>query len=284
MAASVGSNGAPLINSASSSSSSSSLLATSAKRKATPPSKKPVQKSRNKSATAVDDSLGDNNFDGDKEAVYRIDAHTAVNIPDHRLLNSAATTDAIIQDIAGALPALAVHHPDIAKLIATARAVEKNSGPPVLPVILRDPQTWASSDAIIDQLWLRAIFRESRLPADAAPAWFNLDSAHLVKPYGTFKAPLIILCSYPTLDEHSTIHPRYATSNDMSNMCIFSLHARLGFHCVSAATPACYSCTLFPDEYQTNSGGEMYGYHVRDCGHLGLQQHSVLSHGKIRDH
>jgi hypothetical protein len=52
----------------------------------------------------------------------------------------------------------------------------------------------------------------------------------LVKPFGSMKAPLVVVSSYRTNAATSTLHRQYATVNDLSNIYIFYLYSKLNFH------------------------------------------------------
>jgi hypothetical protein len=57
-----------------------------------------------------------------------------------------------------------------------------------------------------------------------------MDKCLLVKLFGSSGAPILILSSYPTKSERSTVHMNYSTVNDTSDICVFDLYAKLGLH------------------------------------------------------
>ena len=87
---------------------------------------------------------------------------------------------------------------------------------------------------------------------DHIPAGLSTDQASLVKPFGSFNAPLLVLSSYPTLDKKSSVHLKYATTNDLSNQCMLTLYMKLGFHKLGIRNSAMLHADVFPRRLDRN--------------------------------
>jgi len=69
---------------------------------------------------------------------------------------------------------------------------------------------------------------------------------YLVKPFGSLKDPLMMISSYPTADEKSTVHLEYATVNDLSNIGMSQLYVKAGYHDVQTRKTGMLHMVIFP--------------------------------------
>jgi len=52
----------------------------------------------------------------------------------------------------------------------------------------------------------------------------------LVKPIGSFTDTLLLISSCPTASEEGSVHNHYGTVDDISNVCMWMLYAKFGYH------------------------------------------------------
>ncbi|KAJ4365555.1 hypothetical protein N0V83_008174 [Neocucurbitaria cava] len=102
----------------------------------------------------------------------------------------------------------------------------------------------------MDEAWNAAvnIEQELRLPSLSTGLSMEakVDGLYQVKPFGSLDAPLLVLSSYPTKDPSITAHLEYGIVNDMSNLCIFSMYAKLGFHKANDRSSSMLHLDFFP--------------------------------------
>lgn len=100
----------------------------------------------------------------------------------------------------------------------------------------------------MDLLWNEAVAVEQRLFDNSieVPAGLSTQPEYLVKPFGLFSHPLMIISSYPTVDENSSVHLRYGTVNDLSNTSMARLYAKTGYHKVQERKVGMFHIDIFP--------------------------------------
>lgn len=84
----------------------------------------------------------------------------------------------------------------------------------------------------MDAFWQEAVDGEARVSQNLLdlPDGLDMRPDWLVKPFGDFTDPLLVLSSYPTADPRSSVHLSYGMTNDLSNRSMAWLYAKLGFH------------------------------------------------------
>jgi hypothetical protein len=130
--------------------------------------------------------------------------------------------------IEGALPALASEK--MQRLYDTIPAHLAKSPPFQIPVLSRDPTTWPLVSPDMDSLWQHAVDGERALELASTPDWLNMDEHSLCKFNGHLEDTLLFVSSYPTAAPSASVHNRYGTVDDLSNLCMFLLYAKFGFH------------------------------------------------------
>jgi hypothetical protein len=73
-----------------------------------------------------------------------------------------------------------------------------------------------------------------------------MDESLLVNPFGSFHAKLLVFSSYPTKAPRSTVHMRYSTVDDLSNLCMSTLYNKLGFGQVNLRESDMFHVDVFP--------------------------------------
>jgi hypothetical protein len=146
------------------------------------------------------------------------------SIPDCRLFNPRATAADVLQNVRSLIPALFDAQPDIAALISRTR--NSKTSKPIFPVYEENPTTWPSGHPDTDVWWDEKVRGEPILRPTSTPHWLDMDESKLDKPCGSFKTKLFVLSSYPT--DHTTMHQRYGTFNDLSNVCMSTLYNKAG--------------------------------------------------------
>ena len=74
------------------------------------------------------------------------------------------------------------------------------------------------------------MLRERMLDLPELQPGLTMEEEFLVKLFGSFHDPLLVLSSYPPKDPKSTVHLSYGTTNDLSNISMFFLYTKLGFN------------------------------------------------------
>jgi hypothetical protein len=82
----------------------------------------------------------------------------------------------------------------------------------------------------MDAAWIEAVEGEKMLDHPDLPSGFEMPDDYLVRPFGSFEDPLLVLSSYPTAKPGSSVQINYGMVNDISNQCKFMLYAKLGYH------------------------------------------------------
>ncbi len=83
----------------------------------------------------------------------------------------------------------------------------------------------------MDTFWLEAVRGERDVSLGTTfPQGLTIEEELLVKPFGSFEDLLLVISSYPTKDPLRTVHHRYGMMNDLSNICMWTIYAKLGFH------------------------------------------------------
>ncbi len=174
--------------------------------------------------------FNDNDYDQGEYGAILASFVTNVPISDKRLFNLYTTSSTVIKDVSIHCPRLAPSNPDVAAVL-TAIKPELQTAPPLqLPQLERDPATWPATNDDMDAFWLEAVRGERDVSLGTTfPQGLIIEEELLVKPFGSFKDLLLFISSYPTKDSLSTVHHRYGMMNDLSNICMWRIYAKLGF-------------------------------------------------------
>lgn len=140
------------------------------------------------------------------------------------------TSDEVIEEIAQYYPEITPRNPLVANFLKDVAIAVANVPPLQLPLIERVPTTWASIGEEMDQLWAAKVEGEREIDIGVLPINADVEEHLLVKPFGSFSDPLVVLSSFPPNLESSTVHKNYATVNDQSNNATSVLRTRLGFN------------------------------------------------------
>jgi hypothetical protein len=168
-----------------------------------------------------------------------IDEEQAVNescmrldVDDAHLFSTTLSNREVRKLVGRIAPALATTDPQMAHFTARVKERIKRAAPPLFPTIEANPHDWASTNATMDDLWRQAVAGEQRLFATdmAVPEGLSTEPEHLVKPFGSLTDELLVISSYPTADPASSVHLKFATTNDLSNWSMARLYAKLGYH------------------------------------------------------
>ena len=76
--------------------------------------------------------------------------------------------------------------------------------------------------------------------------------AHAVKPTGSLRDTLLIVSSYPTAKEDSTVYRSYSTTLDISNESMFMLYAKLGHNVSLIRNHSALHLDVFPRRVDRN--------------------------------
>jgi hypothetical protein len=170
-----------------------------------------------------------------------------------RLFNADATADDVLEDVTMLFPSLVMSQPHVRSIRARIRELPRQ--PPHFPDNTRHPLTRSSVHPIIDHHWAEMVENEPAIKDP--PTGLDMRESLLVKPFGSMEAPLTFLSSYPTKHPGSTVHMDDATVNDLSNICMFYLYTKLGFHRVNLRASSMLHLDLFPrrlDRVKMGSG------------------------------
>jgi len=87
-----------------------------------------------------------------------------------------------------------------------------------------------TTEPAIDDLFSEYAKKERKLNLPNVLSGLDMRPNTLVEPAGSTKSLLLIVSSYPTLNVHSSIHIKYGSVNDILNMSMFTLYAKLGLY------------------------------------------------------
>ena len=177
----------------------------------------------------IDDDADIHHADDDdmREAQY------SLNIPlrDKDLFNIDVTSNEVTSMVEKVLPALSSRK--MKNFYRTIAGHLEKSPPFRISARSRHPTTWSLVNPDFDLLWKHAVDGERALDlgdASLLPKWLNMSEDGLVKPVGSFTETLLLISSYPTASDEGSVHNRYGTVDDMSNVCMWMLYAKFGFH------------------------------------------------------
>ncbi|KAI4627515.1 uncharacterized protein J4E87_004079 [Alternaria ethzedia] len=185
--------------------------------------------SQSDDADQTDDDADIHHADDDdmKETQYSLE------IPprDQDLFNVDVTAAEVTSMVEKVLPALSSRK--MKNFYRTIAGHLEKSPPFRIPARSRHPTTWSLVNPDFDLLWKHSADGERALDLgdpDLLPRWLNKSEDGLVKPIGSFTDTLLLISSYPTASEEGSVHNRYGTVDDMSNVCMWMLYAKFGFH------------------------------------------------------
>ncbi|KAI4664852.1 uncharacterized protein J4E79_003150 [Alternaria viburni] len=149
------------------------------------------------------------------------EAQYSLNIPlrDKDLFNIDVTSNEVTSMVEKVLPALSSRK--MKNFYRTIAGHLEKSPPFRIPARSRHPTTWSLVNPDFDLLWKHAVDGERALDlgdASLLPKWLNMSEDGLVKPVGSFTDTLPLISSYPTASDEGSVHNRYGTVDDMSNV------------------------------------------------------------------
>ncbi|EFQ88061.1 hypothetical protein PTT_16223, partial [Pyrenophora teres f. teres 0-1] len=144
------------------------------------------------------------------------------------LLDHLASPEKMIQDIEQILPEISPNRPEIKEFIE--RLSKLPFTPHYTPVKEKHPSDWSFVSLEIESWWDDAINQEPR-PTNT-PEWIPAAASARVKPVGSLQGKLMVVTCYPPI---SSIHPRFATVDDLSCESISDLYTKLGYHTQQSA-------------------------------------------------
>jgi hypothetical protein len=162
-----------------------------------------------------------------------------------KLFDTTTSRKEVMDQIASILPRLATTTAMMKQFINTVKEHVTQAPPYVIPSREQRPRTWASTDQAMDDLWRKAVEEEARLAVPEVDG-LDMDVKYLVKPAGSLSSTLMVLGSYPTMDPHSTVLLEYSTTDDLSNVSMFMLYAKLGLHKANVQKSGVLHVDLFP--------------------------------------
>ncbi|KAF2033370.1 hypothetical protein EK21DRAFT_86472 [Setomelanomma holmii] len=143
-------------------------------------------------------------------------------------------------------PRLDLRRPEMRDFRDLVKQGVQKAPPLVLPALEHYPTYWPSTDPDMDELWDAAVKREQELDLGPLPNGLRLEGESLVKPFNTFQDPLMVMGSYPTKDPSSSVHLSFGMVNDVSNISMFMLYAKLGFHTLGVHRTGMLHTDVFP--------------------------------------
>ncbi|KAI4655854.1 hypothetical protein J4E93_000570 [Alternaria ventricosa] len=157
----------------------------------------------------------------------------SLNIPlrDKDLFNIDVTSTEVTSMVGKVLPALSSRK--MKNFYRTIAGHLEKSPPFRIPARSRHPTTCSLVNPDFDLLWKHSVDGERALDLgdpSLLPKWLNMSEDGLVKPIDSFTDTLLLISSYPTASEEGSVHNRYGTVDDMSNVCMWMLYAKSGYH------------------------------------------------------
>ncbi|KAI4627516.1 uncharacterized protein J4E87_004080 [Alternaria ethzedia] len=141
----------------------------------------------------------------------------------------------------------------VQEFLATVYDHACTSPPFVIPRRERDPSTWPLTYPDMDFAWGQAVEGEHAIELpDTMDNWIDMSESNLVKPTGSLRDTLLIVSSYPTAKEDSTVRRSYGTTLDISNESMFMLYAKLGHNVSSIRNHGALHLDVFPRRVDRN--------------------------------
>ncbi|KAI4700965.1 hypothetical protein J4E81_003929 [Alternaria sp. BMP 2799] len=216
------------------------------------PARTPRQQSNTLTTTEVYDE-GENDFSINVHAnlmeddeISSADEDIAANITqgcaisDNDLLDDLSPTDieALVQRL---LPGICQQ--DVQDFLA--QIPTHHSPPFAIPRHERETKSWPSTYEESDLLWEEGAKAERaiKLPVGTnMPKWLDMAEDQL----GSIQDSLVVVSSYPTAKDGSTVHASYGTTMDLSNQCMNMLYSKLGLHLKSVRPTGALHVDVFP--------------------------------------
>ncbi|KAI4922049.1 hypothetical protein J4E90_000477 [Alternaria incomplexa] len=105
----------------------------------------------------------------------------------------------------------------------------------------------------MDYAWGQAVEGEHAIELpETMDNWIDMSEGNLVKPTGSLLDTLLIVSSYPTAKEDSTVHRSYGTTLDISNESMFMIYTKLGHHVSSIRDHGALHLDVFPRRVNRN--------------------------------
>ncbi|KAI4697886.1 uncharacterized protein J4E84_001020 [Alternaria hordeiaustralica] len=185
--------------------------------------------SQSEDADQTDDDADIHHADDDdmKETQYSLE----IPLRDQDLFNVDVTAAEVTSIVEKVLPALSSRK--MKNFYRTIAGHLEKSPPFRIPARSRHPTTWSLVNPDFDLLWKHSVDGERALDLGdprVLPRWLNMSEDGLVKPIGSFTNTLLLISSYPTALEEGSVHNRYSTVDDMSNVCMWMLYTKFGYH------------------------------------------------------
>ncbi|KAI4927598.1 hypothetical protein J4E85_006110 [Alternaria conjuncta] len=162
-----------------------------------------------------------------KETQYSLE----IPLRDQDLFNVDVTAAEVTSMVEKVLPALSSRN--MKQFYRTIAGHLEKSPSFSIPARSRHPTTWSLVNPDFDLLWKHSVDGERALDLGGPsllPRWLNMSEDGLVKPIGSFTNTLLLISSYPTALEEGSVHNRYSTVDDMSNVCMWMLYTKFGYH------------------------------------------------------
>ncbi len=193
------------------------------------------------------DKLDESNCDMEEYAASLASFITDIAVPDDRLFNIYASASTVIEDTSKICPDLSLSRPETAQFSGEIQRDIQTAPPLKLSQLQRDSVTWPSTNAEMDAFWLEGVQGERELDSPASlPIGLSIEEESLVKHFGSFQDPLLLISLYPIKDPLSTVHLRYGINNSLSNICMWTICAKLGFHLPSIRSSGMLHIKVFP--------------------------------------
>jgi hypothetical protein len=190
------------------------------------------------------DNDHDSDPDGDPDSTARsqIDPEeeiwTSAISTERRLTNndlfglnvSAQKITRMIKSVCPSLSASTSSH-RMAIFYAAMRSHLHQSPPRSIPIRLRTPSTWSAVSPDVNSIWEQALAAEKALDLDLPlPEWLNMEDSNLCKYCGSLEDTILLYSSYPTAKNGSSVHLEFRTVDDLSDISMLGVYAKLGLH------------------------------------------------------
>lgn len=142
-----------------------------------------------------------------------------------RLSSTRVWMTDILEDMNVLYPLLSSSRPDIAEF--RRRLDEQPRVQQLFPIFQRNRSTWPSTDPDTDTWWEESVDNAPGLAK--LPSWLDTTRRLHIKPFGSRQSRMLIISSYPTREEHSTVHMNFAAANDLSNQSMSHMDSKFGF-------------------------------------------------------
>ncbi|CAO2656299.1 Nn.00g051020.m01.CDS01 [Neocucurbitaria sp. VM-36] len=195
----------------------------------------------------IKDNEPDSTYDEEEESATTASC-LQLALSNEELFSTTMSGTKILELVSKIIPALSPSESSIRRLRWEIQTQLANAPKMRLPALSNAPTTWPSTNPDMDSLWQEGVDGEQKVVALglAIPQGLDMRPAYLVKPFGSFDDPLLVLSSYPTADPASTVHLDYGIANDLSNSSMSRLYTKLGFHVAGYRTTGMLHVDIFP--------------------------------------